>query len=102
MPLGIEVFLSPGDFVLDGKAAPPFSVYVYCGKMAGWMKMTLGMEMGLCPGHIVLDGDPANLPQKGGRVGRVGRPPIFGPFLLWPNDWMHQDAAWYGGRPQLR
>ena len=24
--------------------------------------------------------------------------PIFGPFLLWPNGWMHQDATWYGGR----
>jgi len=21
---------------------------------------------------------------------------IFGPFLLWPNGWMHQDATWYG------
>jgi len=24
--------------------------------------------------------------------------PIFGPFLLWPNGWMHHDAIWYGGR----
>jgi len=29
-------------------------------------------------------------------------PPIFGPFLLWPNGWMHQDATWYGGRPRPR
>jgi len=21
---------------------------------------------------------------------------------LWPNGWMHQDATWYGGRPQPR
>ena len=28
--------------------------------------------------------------------------PIFGPSLLWPNGWMHQDATWYGGRPQPR
>jgi len=35
--------------------------------------------------------------QKGGRA-----PPIFGPFLLWPNGWMHQDTTWYGGRPQPR
>ena len=28
--------------------------------------------------------------------------PIFGPFLLWPNGWMHQDATWYGGRPPAR
>jgi len=27
---------------------------------------------------------------------------IFGPFLLWPNGWMHQDATWYEGRPQPR
>jgi len=28
--------------------------------------------------------------------------PIFGPFLLWPNGWMDQDATWHGGRPQPR
>ena len=40
--------------------------------------------------------DPALLPKKWG-----GAPsPIFGPFLLWPNSWMHQDATWDGGRPQ--
>jgi len=33
-------------------------------------------------------------PKKG------AQPPIFGPFLLWPNGWMHQDATWHGGRPQ--
>ena len=29
-------------------------------------------------------------------------PPNYGPFLLWPNSWMHQDATWYGGRLQPR
>ena len=29
-----------------------------------------------------------------------GRPPIFGPSLLWPNGWMHQNITWYGGRHQ--
>ena len=43
------------------------------------------MEVGLGPGHIVLDGDLAPLPIKG------AQPPIFGPFLLWPNCWMHQE-----------
>ena len=28
--------------------------------------------------------------------------PILGPCLLWPNGWMDQDAAWYGGRPRTR
>jgi len=59
--------------------------------------MALGMEVRLGPGHIVLDGDPALLPIKGDRA-----PTIFGPFPLWPNGWMHQDATWYGGRPLPR
>jgi len=58
--------------------------------------MALGMEVGLGLSHIVLDGAPAPLPQQG------DRPPIFGPFLLSPNGWIHQDATWYGGRPQPR
>ena len=60
--------------------------------------MPLGMELGLSPSDFVLDGDPALPPQKGGRAPS----PIFGPFLLWPNGCMHQDATWYGGRPQPR
>jgi len=43
MPLGVEVGLSPGDFVLDGDHAPllkkgrspQFSAHVYCGQTAG-------------------------------------------------------------------
>jgi len=109
MPLGTEVGPRPGDFVLDEdpaplpkkRAEPPpqFSADVYCGQTTGWIRMALGIEVGLCPGHIVLDGDPAPLPKKAG-----GAPPspIFGPFLLWSNGCMHQDATWYGGRPQPR
>jgi len=68
----MEVGLSPGDFLLDGDAAPlpkkeaepgggapQFSAHVYCGQTAGWIKMVLGMEVGLGPVHIVLDGDGA-------------------------------------------
>jgi len=73
-----------------------FSAYVYCGQTAGWIKTALGTEVGLGPGHIVLDGDPAPLPK------RVQIIPIFGPFILSPNGWMHQDATWYGGRLQPR
>jgi len=58
--------------------------------------MALGMEVGLGPGCIVLDGDPAPLPKK------EGEPRIFGPFLLRPKGWMHQDATWYGGRPSVK
>jgi len=68
MPLGVEVGLGPGDIVLDGDPAHPpkrgtapphFSVLVYYGQTAGWIKMPSGTEVGLSPGHIVLDGDPA-------------------------------------------
>jgi len=69
MSLGMELGLSPGDFVLDGNPAPlpkkgadlppNFSAHVYCGQTAGWIKMVLGMEIGLNPGDFVLDGDPA-------------------------------------------
>jgi len=78
--------------------SPLFSAHVYCGQTAGWIKMALVIEVGLSPGDFVLDGDTAP-PQKCG-----GAPfPIFGPFLLWPNGWMHQDAAiGYEGRPQPR
>jgi len=53
MPLGMEVGLSPGDFVLDGATlpqkglSPQFSAHVYCGQTAAWIKMPLGTEVGL-------------------------------------------------------
>ena len=69
MPLGMELRLGPGDFVLDQDAAPPpqkgskpapkFSTHVYCGQTAGWIKMVLDMEVGLSPVDFVLDGDTA-------------------------------------------
>jgi len=44
MPLGMEVGLIPGDFVLDGGPAPSqkgrslqFSAHVYCGQTAAWV-----------------------------------------------------------------
>ena len=82
MPLGMEVGLGPGDFVLDWDPAPPspkrgglqfqFLAHAYCGQT-----MALGMEVGIGPGHIVLDGDPAPLPKKG-----TEPLPILGSFLL--------------------
>ena len=66
MPLGAEIGLGPGDITLDGDkghSMPSFSAHVYCGQIAGWIKMPLGTEVGLCPGHIVLDGDSA--PERG-------------------------------------
>jgi len=50
--------------------------------------MPLGMEVGPGPGHIVPDGDLGPPPPKGHSL------PIFGPYLLWPNGSMDQDATW--------
>ena len=78
----------PSSFVpKKGRAPSQFFAHVYCGQTAGWIKMALGMEVDLGPGHNVLYGDPAPFPPKGAQS------PIFGPFLLWPNSWMHQDAS---------
>ena len=96
MPLGTKVCLGPGDIVLYGDPAPPekehslhISVRVYCGQTAGWIKMPHGTKVGIGPGNIVLDGNPAPLPQM-----VTLPPPIFGPYLLWANGWMDQDATW--------
>ena len=107
MKLGVLVGRGPGHYVLDGDPASPppnggrapqFSSHICCGQMAAWIKMPPGMELGLSPGDFVLDGDPALPSPKRDR----GPSPIFGPFLLWPNGCMHQDATWYGRRPQPR
>ena len=78
----MEVGLGPGNTVLHGDAAaspkkgqgPHFSAHVYCGQMAGWIKMPLGTEVGLGPGDIVLDADPALPPPK-----KAQQPQLFGP-----------------------
>ena len=98
MTLGMEVGLSPGDFVLDGDpapypkrgGAPQFSAHIYSGQTATWIKMPLGTEVGLSLRDVVFDVDPAT-PEK-----REHPPhPIFGPCLLWPNGWMDKDCLLY-------
>ena len=73
----MEVGLSVCDIVLDGDPAPPpqkkgtapqFSAHVYCGQMAGWMKMPLGSWYGSRPWprpHCVRWGPSSPLPAKG-------------------------------------
>jgi len=76
MKLGMQVGLRPGHIVLDVEPTPPppkghshpFSAYICCGQMAGWIKMICGMEADLGPGDFVLYRDPAAPPQKGGRA----------------------------------
>jgi len=66
-----------------------------CGQTVGRIKTKLGMRVGIGPGHSVLDGDQRSLPKG-------VEPPIFGPYLLWPNGWMDQDTTWCEGRHWLR
>ena len=73
--LGMEVGLSPGDFVLDGDPVAPspkggadpqnFRPMFIVTKTARWMNMILGMVVGLSPGEFVLDEDPAPSPKRG-------------------------------------
>jgi len=94
MKLGMQVGLGAGHIVLDGHPSPSppkgqshqFSADICCGQMAGWIKMPLGMEVGLGLGDCVRWG-PSSPPEKG------AEPPIFGPYLLWPNGWMDEDAT---------
>jgi len=75
MPLGTEVGLSSGDFMLHEhpapspkkRAEPPpkFSAHVYCDQRAGCINMALDMEIGVSPGDFVLGGDPAPSPKRG-------------------------------------
>jgi len=97
MPLGMEIGFGSGDFVFDGNPAPPqkghspiqFLAHVCCGQMAEWTKLPLCTEVDLDPGDVGLDGVAA--PLKGAQ-------PVFGSWLLWPNGWMDEDAAWFGSR----
>jgi len=86
MPLGMEVGLGPGDFVLDRDTtspppktgqSPQLFGPCFCGQTAGWIKMALGTEVGLSPGDFLQDGDQLSSPKRGGAPS-----PIFGPFLL--------------------
>ena len=66
-PRGLCVRWKPSPPPQQGSRAPlpKFSAHVYCGQMAGWIKMPLGTKVGLSPGDSVLDGDPAPSAQRG-------------------------------------
>ena len=60
----------------EKEAEPPqFSAHVYCGQMAGWIKMSLGTELGIGPGGIVLDGYQLPHPWKVAQ-----QPSLYGPI----------------------
>ena len=90
------VTLGPSSPLIKGQS-PQFSAHIYCGQMAVCTRIPLGTEVGLSLGDIVLNGDPAPPRKKG-----TGPHPIFGPYLLWSNGWIDQDATWYRGKPRPR
>jgi len=64
-----------------------FSAHVYCGPN-GWMDQDGTWHGGRPqPRQLCVRWGPSHLPKKGAKLPF----PIFGPFLLWPNGWMHQD-----------
>jgi len=61
MPLGMEVGLSPDDFVLDGDPAPNFRrMSIVAKRLEGSRGGRWIMEVDVGSGHIVLDGDPGD------------------------------------------
>jgi len=108
MPLGMEVGLSLGDFVLDGNQHLPqkgrsptqFSAHVYCGQTAAWMKNATWYGGRPRPTRHCVRCGP-RLPSYHQKKAHPPHP-IFGLSILWPNGWMDEDAAWYGSRPRPR
>jgi len=80
-------------------ADPQLSDHAYCGqtRLDG---SRCHLEVGLGPGHIVLDGDGTKQPSQK----RVQSPQFSAHFCCGQTGaaWMHQDATWYGCRPQPR
>ena len=104
MSLGMELGLGPGDFMLDGKLAPPpqrgpQKKFPPCLLWPNGCMDEAGTWHGdrPHPRRLCVRWGASLLPKRGRSPS-----PIFGPFLLGPNGWMHQDATWYGGRPQPR
>ena len=102
MPLGMEVGLGPGDFVLDGDPVPsekgyiPHPIFEPCLLWPnGWMDQDATWYGGK-PWHRrrCVRWGPSPLPK--------GPQPQFSACLLWPNGWMDEDATWYGSRPRPR
>jgi len=76
MPLGMEVGLGTGDFVLDedpGSQPPQFLDHVCCCQTAGWIKVPLGTEIVPAQGHCVRRGPSSHPPKKGAQP-RNSRP----------------------------
>ena len=106
MPLGMDVDLAPGDFMLHGDP-PPLPQKGGGAPVPNFPPMSIvairldGSRCHLVRGRL----QPRRLCSMGTQLPspKMGQSPsIFGPFLLWVNGWMHQDATWHGGRSWSR
>jgi len=102
----MEVGFSPGDFVLHGdhrhpspkrgrSPAPNSRPIFIVGKQLDGSRWHLAWRSASAQRSLSSMGTHP-LPKKG------AEPPIFGPCLLRPNGWIHQDATWYWARPRTR
>ena len=96
MPLGMEVGLGPGDFVLDGDPAPP---HQKGGGAPNFRPMSIVTKQ--------LDGSRLHFARRWASIQATlckmetqlpspnngAEPPIFGSLTLWPNGWMDEDAT---------
>jgi len=64
--------------------------------MAEWIKRCHLVWRYALAQATLLHGDPAPHPEK------MGTHSQFSARLWWPNDWIDQDATWYGGRSRPR
>jgi len=94
-PRRLCVRWGPRSLPKKGAEPPYFRPMFIAAKRRDGSRWYLSWEIGLSPGDFYVRWRPSPSPKRGRSPS-----PIFGPFLLWPNDWMHQDATWYGCRPQ--
>jgi len=104
MVFGMEVGLSPDDFVLDADPAPAQNGAqpAICGPCLlwpkGWMdKYAMWYRGRPWPKLHCVTWRPSSPPPKKG-----AQPLIFGLCLSWLNGCMYQDTSWYRGRPHPR
>ena len=116
IPLGMELGLSSGEFVIDGDPAlpspergqsptPQFSAHFCCGQTAACIKMRLGMEVGLSPGDCVRWGH-SPLPQflahfYCGQMAACIKMPLGMEVSLSPGDCVRCDPAPLNFRPMF-
>jgi len=105
MPLGMEVCLSPDEFVLDGDPAPYPKRVGSTRNFWPISNVAKRLHGSRCRDiarprpkrHCVQCG-----PSYSQKIGHTHPTQFFGLCLLWPNGWMDEDAAWYGSRPRPR